>query len=904
MRLFVKKFPSLNRAMRSIAFDKFYRNVQLRCSELRVQEFVIQNSRMAPPGQSSSQPLPSKELTLFRKVVKHYEHKQYKNGLRCAKMILSNPQFAEHGETLAMKGLILNCMGKHEEAQECVKRGLKADLRSHVCWHVFGLVQRSEKKYDEAMKAYKQALRLDNDNMQILRDLSLLQIQMRDLDGYRDSRYRLLMLRPQQRIAWIGYATAYHLLKDYDMALKIVNEFCNSNKVETLEYNFERSELILYQNMILRESGQLDLALSKLEENASQIVDRVTYMETRASLLMDLNEKSKAETVYWNLIDRNPENIMYYKQIEKCRGLEENDVEERFEVYKKALLMKPRAATPKRIPLYFLQGVQFESLLLNYLIVGLRKGVPSLFKYLIPLYSDISKVHFLERTLVGFVHRLEDNGYKDGSLDDSFLPESPTTVLWLYYLLAQHYDKLGSVEQANIYIDRAIEHTPTLIELYMMKAKICKHAGDAQEGAKLMEEAQSLDTADRYINSKCAKYMLRAGLIKEAENMCSKFTREGVNASTNLNEMQCMWYEIECAKAYQRTGNYGESLKKCHEIERHFVGIFEDQFDFHTYCVRKATLCAYIGLLRLEDVLRRHKFYYEAAKIAISIYLRMYDHPDEFNSEKHNGEVNLSASELKKLKKKQKKEKAREAVEATVKQKQTNSKKVDVDGDGFVAEPLDAEKLLKVNDPLQEASKFVLPLLQLNSEQFGAYILGFEVYYRKKKILLMLQCLNKAIKLDACNPKLHIVAAKYLHYYSQVQLEGTVKKLVEELTDIMFPGTRSAFEYNAVFRAANITSFPHRLAAAEIDIFLDPNSADTTKNWLLRSLEDNRLSGVTLKNIEAFYGGVLYGNYGNWSTDEMKQLTRRCHQLFSSAALFGGGLDLAQEKENNNAKQV
>ncbi|VDK28743.1 unnamed protein product [Anisakis simplex] len=86
-----------------------------------------------------------------------------------------------------MKGLILNCMGKHEEAQESVKRGLKADLRSYVCWHVYGLVQRSEKKYDEAMKAYKQALRIDKDNMQILRDLSLLQIQMRDLDGYRVS---------------------------------------------------------------------------------------------------------------------------------------------------------------------------------------------------------------------------------------------------------------------------------------------------------------------------------------------------------------------------------------------------------------------------------------------------------------------------------------------------------------------------------------------------------------------------------------------------------------------------------------------------------------------------------------------------------------------------------------------
>ncbi len=43
-----------------------------------------------------------------------------------------------------------------------------------------------------------------------------------------------------------------------------------------------------------------------------------------------------------------------------------------------------------------------------------------------------------------------------------------------------------------------------------------------------MDEAQSLDTADRYINSKCAKYMLRANLIQEASEMCAKFTRVSV----------------------------------------------------------------------------------------------------------------------------------------------------------------------------------------------------------------------------------------------------------------------------------------------------------------------------------------------------------------------------------------
>ena len=36
----------------------------------------------------------------------------------------------------------------------------------------------------------------------------------------------------------------------------------------------------------------------------------------------------------------------------------------------------------------------------------------------------------------------------------------------------------------------------------------------------------------------------------------------------NLHEMQCMWFELECALAYRKMGKYGEALKKCHEIDR------------------------------------------------------------------------------------------------------------------------------------------------------------------------------------------------------------------------------------------------------------------------------------------------------------------------------------------------
>lgn len=133
-----------------------------------------------------------------------YEHKQYKNGLKFAKQILSNPKFCDHGETLAMKGLTLNCLGRKEEAYDHVRRGLLNDLQSHVCWHVYGLLQRSDKKYDEAIKCYRNALKWDKDNIQILRDLSLLQIQMRDLEGYKVNilESRLFHFQFQALILW------------------------------------------------------------------------------------------------------------------------------------------------------------------------------------------------------------------------------------------------------------------------------------------------------------------------------------------------------------------------------------------------------------------------------------------------------------------------------------------------------------------------------------------------------------------------------------------------------------------------------------------------------------------------------------------------------------------------------
>lgn len=52
-----------------------------------------------------------------------------------------------------------------------------------------------------------------------------------------------------------------------------------------------------------------------------------------------------------------------------------------------------------------------------------------------------------------------------------------------------------------------------------------------------------------------------------------------------------------------------QALKQYLAVVKQFADMSEDQFDFHTYCVRKMTLRAYIAMLRMEDALYGHASY-------------------------------------------------------------------------------------------------------------------------------------------------------------------------------------------------------------------------------------------------------------------------------------------------------
>uniref|UniRef100_A0A4W2BU04 N-alpha-acetyltransferase 16, NatA auxiliary subunit n=1 Tax=Bos indicus x Bos taurus TaxID=30522 RepID=A0A4W2BU04_BOBOX len=800
--------------------------------------------------------LPPKENNLFKRILKCYEQKQYKNGLKFCKMILSNPKFAEHGETLAMKGLTLNCLGKKEEAYEFVRKGLRNNVKSHVCWHVYGLLQRSDKRYDEAIKCYRNALKLDKDNLQILRDLSLLQIQMRDLEGYRETRYQLLQLRPTQRASWIGYAVAHHLLKDYEMALKLLEEFRQTQQVPPSKIDYEYSELILYQNQVMREADLFQESLEHIETYEKQICDKLLVEEIKGEMLLKVGRLKEASEVFKNLIDRNAENWCYYEGLEKALQLSE----------------------------------KFRELMDKFLRVNFSKGCPPLFTTLKSLYYNTEKISIIQELVTNYETSLKTcdffSPYENGE------KEPPTTLLWVQYFLAQHFDKLGQYSLALDYINAAIASTPTLIELFYMKAKIYKHMGNLREAVKWMDEAQSLDTADRFINSKCAKYMLRANMIKEAEEMCSKFTREGTSAMENLNEMQCMWFQTECISAYQRLGRYGDALKKCHEVERHFSEITDDQFDFHTYCMRRMTLRAYVDLLRLEDILRRHGFYFKAARSAIEIYLKLYDNPltSESKQQERNSE-NLSAKELKKMlskqrraQKKAKVEEVRKHVEREHQPKNQKKKRDEEEETSGFKEELLPEKLERIENPLEEAIKFLIPLKNLVADNIDTHLLAFEIYFRKGKFLLMLQSVKRAFAINRNNPWLHECLIKFSKSVSNhSNLPDIVSKVLSQEMQKIFVN-KDLESFNEDFLTHNATSLQHLLSGAKMMYFLDKSRQE--KAIAIATRLDEAIKDKNVKTLIKVSEALLDGSFGSCNS-QYEEYRMACHRLlpFSSAFL-------------------
>jgi peptide alpha-N-acetyltransferase len=182
---------------------------------------------------------------------------------------------------------------------------------------------------------------------------------MRDLEGYRETRHQLFNSKPGQRQSWTGFAMSYHLLGDYDMAQSVLEEFRKTQQDRPTPtsdkiYDNEHSEFLLYQNLVLRESGQYEDALRHIQTYEKDIFNKLVLAEIKYDLYMHLGTNDRAETILRDLIERNNENKKYYYMLEKCLHL--TNVVDKAKLYENLIEKYPKADAPKQIRLQFLTG--------------------------------------------------------------------------------------------------------------------------------------------------------------------------------------------------------------------------------------------------------------------------------------------------------------------------------------------------------------------------------------------------------------------------------------------------------------------------------------------------------------------------------------------------------------------
>lgn len=300
------------------------------------------------------QKLSSKEGSLFRTVIRCYEEKQYKRGIKSADIILKkNPK---HGDTMAMKALIMNAQGKSEEAFALGKEALTVDMKSYICWHVYGLLYRANKNFEEAIKAYNIALKLEPTSAQIRRDLAILQIQMRDYHGYVLTRRDMLQARPQIRASWTALAVAHHLAGQLAEAEHVLTTYEGTLKIPPSRLDYENSEAVMYKNSLIAEQGDYERALEHVEAAAKLNLDRLAVLEARAQYLLKLGRKEEAATAFRALLDRNSDHAEYYTKLVEALELNEDDQAGRQAVYDEYAAKFPRSDAARRLPLDFLTG--------------------------------------------------------------------------------------------------------------------------------------------------------------------------------------------------------------------------------------------------------------------------------------------------------------------------------------------------------------------------------------------------------------------------------------------------------------------------------------------------------------------------------------------------------------------
>ena len=569
---------------------------------------------------------------LFQAMIKLYDQKLYKKAMKNADKILETEP--THGETISMKAMLYNTIGKKKLAYETIKLGIARNFKSFTSWHIMGLINRSDKKYAEAKGAFAQSARIDPENLKIIRDLLLLEMHNQDYAGACKSITTMMKTQARNKVYCNTYIMMHHLNGEYEKAINFIEQ--NREFMTTKQSKMDKSELLIYEAIIYKDAGKFDQAIELLNTHESDIRDKSYRLEFLAELHTAKGDLTEAKACYEQLNKRNPSCVMYYEGLFQCEGVDINNIDAAAELKIKEILTAKMEEHPKLLFLkrYYLKfcsdRATFTEYFESYTKQFLEKGIPSLVNDVENMIqTDPMKFEVVQSTFTKFMESMEADSTIDGEEQD------PMQLCFLYMFLGQTYQIEGDYLKALDLIEKAIAHTPTLIELWQLKAKIMENLGNHNGAEVAYRRAHELDTADRFLNAECAKYVMRNGnKIDDASKIMIRWSEDPNTNEMNAYEYQNLWYEVESGYAEYRKKDYLAAFKYFSYIDKHLVTMSQDFYDFHFYTIRKFQFRSYMKTAGLSISIKTSKYVQEGCVGILKALDRFYKQANHSDSDK------------------------------------------------------------------------------------------------------------------------------------------------------------------------------------------------------------------------------------------------------------------------------
>ncbi|KAH1019985.1 hypothetical protein HUJ04_009721 [Dendroctonus ponderosae] len=270
---------------------------------------------------------------------------------------------------------------------------------------------------------------------------------------------------------------------------------------------------------------------------------------------------------------------------------------------------------------------------------------------------------------------------------------------------------------------------------------------------------------------------------------------------------------------------------------------------------------------------------------------------------------NLAPAELKKLKNKQRKaqkkaeQESAQAREAQVKRDQHNKSRQqgDAEADAPQLDELIPDKLARIEDPLEQAIIFLQPLQTLARDRIETHLMAFEVYYRKRKVLLMLQSIKRAHQVDAQHPKLHSCLIRFLRVVkdNQHNYDNAVSEVITTETKTLL-STKDAKTLNKEFLDSHKDSLKAALEVAIVMYQLD-NKAQKDALSLVQDIANNKYTDVDIEVCTEILKNMRNGSLGSCAQSQIDSFVAKCRQRFPHAEAFKSAQEIkAQQQAQTN----